>query len=107
MTHFEDGPAQGQTLMLKRSPRFLRVVRAGRTWDALDQLEDRAEPNETIYVYERVGEPGRVHLNCGRGGGTFSMASYRFFSHQPPEADMRDNEAWQRWCGLQKKELEP
>ncbi len=100
MTHFEDGPAKGQTLMLKRTPFFLRVVEADGKWDALDQLNDRPLPEEKIYVYKRTGKPGMVHLNMGRKnhGGLFPMATYRVIDQQPRDADMRDNERWQRWC---------
>lgn len=100
MTHFEDGPAKGQTLMLKRAPHFLRVVETDGTWDALDQLDDQPEPQEKIYAYRRVGKPGMVHINTGRKnhGGFFSMAAYRFYSEQPADSQMRDSEQWQQWC---------
>ncbi len=100
MTHFEDGPAKGQTLMLKRAPQFLRVVEANGKWDALDQLDDKPEPQEKIYAYKRVGKPGMIHINMGRKnhGGFFPMAEYRFCSEQPPDCGMRDKERWQWWC---------
>lgn len=99
MTHFEDGPAKDKTLMLKRSPLFLRVVTAGEAIDALDQLEDKPEPHEKIYAYERFGEVGMVHINCGRKnhGGFFPVATYRMTAHQPEDADMRDTERWKAW----------
>jgi len=57
MTRFLDGPAEGVTLMLRRAPIYLRVVHRGTEWDALDALDDRPTPDETIYVYVLHGEP--------------------------------------------------
>ena len=102
MTTFEDGPAKGQHLMLKCAARFLRVVEANGTWDALDQPTDTPRPEEKLYAYEIAGQPGMCHLNCGRGrGGWYPIASYRFVKDQPPDAEMRSAEAWSRWCELQ------
>ncbi|RJP48772.1 MAG: hypothetical protein C4586_08655 [Anaerolineaceae bacterium] len=100
MTHFEDGPAKGETLMLKRSPIFLRVVEVNGQWDALDQLDDEPAPHEKIYAYERIGEPGMVHINAGRKGnsGWYPMAAYRFITDQPTDSAMLDSEAWRQWC---------
>lgn len=58
MISFQGGPAEGKAegLLLRRAPRFLRVVRGGDgDWDALDQLGDAPAAGETIYAYERVG----------------------------------------------------
>ncbi len=79
MTSFLDGPAAGQRLMLKRAPRFIRVVTHGGKFDALDQLGDVPLPSEAIHVYEITGKPGGVHLNTrGKpGGGFFTIAKYR------------------------------
>ena len=100
MTSIEDGPAKGQTFMLKRAPLLLRVVESDGTWDALDQLDDLPNPWEKIYAYERVGDVGQVHINAGRsaGHGWYTMASYRFVPDQPTDAEMRDPEKWQAWC---------
>ncbi len=102
MTTFEDGPAKGQHLMLKRAARFLRVVEANGKWDALDQLFDTPEPTETLYAYEIIGPPGMCHLNCGRDGGSwYPIATYRFVKVQPADAEMRSTEAWGKWCEQQ------
>jgi len=99
MTTFQDGPAKGQHLMLRRCARFLRVVEANGKWDALDQLHDEPRPEETLYAYEIVGEPGMMHLNAGRGrGGCYPIATYRLVANQPTDADMRTTEAWHAWC---------
>lgn len=99
MTTFEDGPAKGQTLMLQRVPKFLRVVvDADGTWDALNQPEDTPKPTETLYAYEMVGEPGWCHLNRGGGrGGFYGIATYKFIAAQPPQETMRDWDQWQKW----------
>ena len=97
MTSFEDGPAKGQHLALKRAPRFLRVVREGAVWDALDQLTDQPKPNETLYAYEIVGQPFSVHINRAGGRGGFYMGgSYKLVEPQPSDAEMRLN--WPTWC---------
>lgn len=100
MTHFEDGPAKDKTLMLKRAPRFLRVVDENGQFDALDQLDDAPRPDEKIYVYERVGKVGMIHINTGRKnqGGVFPMATYRFIENQPDDAVMRNRDQWQSYC---------
>jgi len=44
MTRFLDGPAQGETLMLRRAPILLRVTRDPMgNFDGLDQLDDRPD----------------------------------------------------------------
>jgi hypothetical protein len=108
MTHFEDGPASGVQLMLTRAPLFLRLVRdAEGKWDALDQLDDRARPEESLHAYRLAKASGFVHV-CGRGrgavSGRFAIATYRFILDRPPEATMRDNEAWRQWAVAQAKE---
>jgi|ERR1051325_882218 hypothetical protein len=104
MTSFEDGPAKGQHLMLKRAARFLRVVEADGKWDALDQPDDRPRPKEKLYAYEITARPGWCHLNCGRrggGSGFYPIATYRLVKTQPADAEMRSAEAWSRWCESQ------
>lgn len=98
-TSFNDGPAKGQKLMLKRAPIYLRVVEAAGKWDALDQVADEPAANETIYAYKVNGQPGSVHINMGRGrGGFYTMADYSICDPQPTDAEMRTREAWCAWC---------
>lgn len=100
MTRFQDGPAKGKTLMLKRAPRFLRVVedRKGGI-DALDQLEDVPHAHETIHAYEMIGERGMCHVNMGRGrGGFYSFANYALCKTQPSDEVLRCNDDWRAWC---------
>ncbi|HSI11752.1 MAG TPA: hypothetical protein VK961_06890 [Chthoniobacter sp.] len=102
MTKFEDGPAQGNSLMLKRAPIFLRVVvNTQGEWDALDQLDDHAHQGESLYAYTLTGEPGMCHIlrRSGPKGGSgfYVMAAYRFVTPQPSDAEMRDNTAWREW----------
>ena len=64
MTTFQDGPAKGKILMLKRAARFLRVVVDGSgTVDALDQLDDQPGADEKIYAYEITARPGMMHIH--------------------------------------------
>jgi hypothetical protein len=109
MTTFEDGPAFGQTLLLRRAPFFLRVTFSPeRKWDALDQLKDQPEPEETITVYRKVRESGWVHL-CGRGrgavSGRFVIAVYRLHGEQPADETARSIREWRKWCEAQAEQL--
>lgn len=96
-------PTEKQTLMLRRAPYFLRVVRdkLGKV-DALDQLRDEPRDDETIRVYVR--DPGAmqrgVHLNTGgkKGGGWFAVATYRVSPLQPSDDIMRRNGLWAEWA---------
>lgn len=99
--------------MLKRSPKFLRVVDAaspalpglddGRhEFDALDQLEDTPAANEKIYVYVLDKHLGNCHINRGRnGGGFYPMCSYRFLVNQPDDFTMRNADAWKAYLQSQ------
>ena len=101
MIGFIDGPAEGQALELRRTPVMLRVVHHGLTgeWDALDLLEDVAEPAETIHVYRLRGEVSSYHVLCAQRSRSrfINQASYGYLG---PVADelVRDNAAWVRWC---------
>jgi hypothetical protein len=109
MTKFTDGPAAGQSLLLRRTPKFLRVTyKAGREqeWDALDQLDDHPEPGEVLHCYRLVRSEGTIHLNMrdrrGRHcGGTFRQASYEYVEQQPAAEVMESNMAWRKWCEAQ------
>jgi hypothetical protein len=103
VTTFEDGPARGQTLELKRAPRFLRVCRApDLTFDALDLMEDTPKPEETLIAYERT--EGRTVGFIDYGGkdrhksGPFTSCRYRMIAEQPDDAVMRDGARWRQWC---------
>ena len=103
MIKFLDGPAADVVLALRRAPVLLRVVRGPRgKWDALDQLDDTPEPNETIFVYRVVGTPTWVHFCCrGKGkreSGVYWSGEYRLLDFQPTDEQMRTNEAWAAWC---------
>lgn len=99
MTTFTDGPAAGKTLLIKRSPYFLRVVDDGTKLDALDQVDDSPKPSETCYAYRCAKVSGAVHLNIKGGrGGFFPRAEYAFIPEQPPQAVMRSRAEWSEWC---------
>ncbi len=100
MTRFLDGPAQGQTTMLKRAPLYLRVVidPEGKV-DALDQPEDTPHAAERLYAYKHNGEVSSVHLNCRgkRGSGFYTVADYSLIADQPSDETMRDTSLWHAW----------
>lgn len=115
MITFHDGPAayKANGLCLRRAPFFLRVVvKAGRTaackpaWDALDQLHDAPDRNETIYVYRLVKNHGSVHIRRQRGGGFYVHAEYSYHPTQPSDAVLRDAEQWAEWCTAEYGRLE-
>lgn len=105
MTTILDGPAKGQTLMLKRAPKYLRVVRDDKhslspKWDALDQIGDTPMGGETCFAYLLQGKPGVIHLNMGRGkGGFYPVAEYALCETQPTEEEFRSTALWQRVGG--------
>lgn len=113
MTSFTDGPAKDKVLQLKRAPVFLRVVIKGDTVDALDQVDDKPEPDETIHVYMRDGQAGFVHLDGRdaktgkRWGKTFATAEYKLYDVQPDDATLRDRAKWQEWCAAEWKKHAP
>jgi len=111
MTKFQDGPANGVVLLLRRSPLFLRVVHAegSEAWDALDRTEDILKRNESVYVYKRIGQACRVHLNLGRKGGSgyYALVDYAWAEPQPDEGTMRDTEAWRAWAPAEYKKTKP
>lgn len=99
MTTFLDGPAKGVTLRLRRAPVYLRAVTSAGKWDALDQLDDRASEDETVFAYELVGEPTWYHIRAARGqSGCFRGGDYRLTQPQPDEAILRDTTQWQSWA---------
>lgn len=95
MTTFEDGPAKGQTLMLHRLVRFLRVTKDKGKWDALDLINDEPMDSEKLYAYELRDHKGSIHTNPG---GFFPVASYKFCVVQPTDTEMRKESTWHDWC---------
>jgi len=106
MVEILDGPAEGESLSLRRSPLFLRVVRS-RTghWDGLDQLDDQPKATETIFVYLRHTQDTPIHFKMQRRSesGWYARATYKLFSVQPADCDARDKFRWQEWCVEQAK----
>lgn len=105
MTSFKDGPAQGQSLMLKRAPIYLRVVQDGDgMWDGLDQPSDEPAATEKVFAYKITGQPGHCHINMGRGrGGFYPIAEYAICPDQPTDAEMRSYCQWAAWCEAKEK----
>lgn len=108
MTKFIDGPAAGTVLSLRRAPLYLRAVQnADGNWDALDQLDDTPEPDETVTVYRRVGSATTVHLHGTKISGWYAMATYELHAEQPSIEECRDTAKWQDWVHAQVKASEP
>jgi hypothetical protein len=107
MTTFQQGPAHGKTLMIRRVPFFLRVVvkvvTNGLEIDALDQIEDTPKADEQIHVYLRQpdAKPNQIHLKSSKKGasGWFARGTYKLSPVQPAHDEyMRDAGLWQTWC---------
>lgn len=94
MTSFLNGPAKGKSLMLHRSPLFLRVVEKAEEWDALDQVNDSPAAGETIHVYERTYKGGKAKS----ASGCYPLAHYRLHDNPPPIETQRDTALWRQWC---------
>lgn len=107
MTKFENGPAADTTLCLARVPLFLRVAVADNgEVDALDQLDDEAKADETLYAYRKVSDDGTVHVDGRdrqgrRFGRWYVCATYALCEHQPDQATMLDVAAWREWTRKQ------
>ena len=95
---FLDGPATGRTLMLKRSPKFLRVVESDGGFDALDQPDDTPRPTEKLYAYQLADKRGTVHICGGRASGWHALVDYKVISEQPTDETMRGTDKWREWC---------
>jgi len=100
MITFVDGPAPGQTLVVRRAKFFLRVTFDGSKWDCLNEYFDTAAAGETLYVYLLIEKPTAVHLKMTKRSqsGWYAMARYRFLPEQPADADIRENASWRIWC---------
>jgi len=103
MTTFEDGPAEGKTLMLQRTPVLLRVVVSpDGAVDALDQPDDIWNPGEQITVYILASRVGSMFVDGVRDGKRFghrtSSGRYRVYSRQPPQERARQTDDWVEWC---------
>lgn len=113
MTKFEDGPAKGQVLMLRRAPLFLRVAHTAQRvdpspWDALDQLSDEPRSCETFYAYRCTGRHGNAFIDFGGKkkhlSGMYTSATYEYYEEQPPQEIMANNEEWRAWCRKEQRE---
>lgn len=105
MSTFHGGPAADLHLLFARGPVYLRVVQGPEGFDVLDQPEDEPAEHETVYVYRRVGENRRAHINNrgsrGKGprSGFYEFADYQYVEVEPEERErLRDTAAWQAWA---------
>lgn len=115
MTHFIDGPARGIMLSLSRGPMFLRVTECSdgvsKIYDALDAIDDQAEPYETIHVYIINSQDGAAFIDGRdkktgkRYGRRVEINTYRVYPTQPPQAILHDNAQWQKWVNQEAEKL--
>ena len=103
------GMFRGPSLRLERLPRFLRFVVRGSDWktlDALDQLDDKPEPGETVIAAEWTRKT-TVHIDRVKDGKRIGEwldeVTYEYVEPQPSQDVLRDSEAWHQWCMEQVK----
>lgn len=98
-------PTFKESLTVERVPQFLRFTVAGPmskgTWEALDQLDDVAKPDEQILA-ARLKSKGTIHIDRvvkkKKVGEWLESAEYVLVDDGPPEAVLRSNELWREWC---------
>jgi hypothetical protein len=101
-----DGPAEG-AYAVKRAPLYLRAILNTLTGekDVLDQLTDRPDDFEEVWVYKLEGEAGMVHLNFGSGRGGHRTGFYATgtYHHLPDVVggELRSEMAWRTWVAAQ------
>ncbi len=115
MIRLLDGPAAGSELSLRRAPLYLRVVidAAGKV-DALDMLDDKPQPGETVHVYR--GERDTLFalrddiFICVRGpGGLQQAGGAKGDFHHLDGVDgeqLRDTAAWRAWVHQEVENVE-
>lgn len=105
MTEFNDGPAAGVVLQLRRRPWIMRVVFNGKDWDALDQLDDVPKDGEKIHAYKLIETRGQIHITTKdkqgrRSGGWYLAGLYALSELQPLDNIARSTELWREWCRM-------
>lgn len=95
------------SLSLQRAPKYLRFVvkdvgnPTKRAWDALDQLDDQPEPDETVMAAVKWYE-GQIHVDRTvdgkRVGEWYPTATYELVAESPPDEVLRSTELWRKWC---------
>lgn len=104
MTTFKGGPADGQTLTLKRRPILLRVVQDNDgQFDALDMPDDEPRADEKVFVYilAKTGASGFLDGRDKQGkrwGTSFAGGEYRICPFQPGEEEGLDRNRFVEWC---------
>jgi hypothetical protein len=98
-----DGPVEG-VYMCKRAPLFLRAVVDSKSGekDVLNQLDDKPKATEQVFVYQRVGESGWVHLKMTKRSqsGFYALGEYRYLQSVYGEG-LREETAWRQWVSGQ------
>jgi hypothetical protein len=93
----KDGPCKG-TYLVKRAPVYLRAVKneKGET-DVLDQPDDSPDDSETVYVYEREGSAGTIHIDGEKIHGRYALAFYHHLADVDGQK-LRVMEVWRAWA---------
>ncbi len=103
MLTLKDGPVAG-TYLVKRAPLFLRAVIDAKTneKDVLDALDDTPKDSEDVFVYQRIGEAGVVHLLMSprSRSGFYAMAEYKLRDDIDGRL-VRATESWRAWVASQ------
>jgi hypothetical protein len=92
-------------LQLSRLATYLRFViqgTDGQTLDALDQVDDKVEPGETIIPAKIDGDIGVVHVDGTRDAKRFGewrqYANYRVVPCELTQEQLADFGQWSDWC---------
>lgn len=80
MPLFHNGPADGLSLTLSRSPNFLRVCTLQGAVRTLESVSDAPESKEDVHVYKLL------------------QGDYWLYPYQPMDHQMRNTFKWQQWC---------
>jgi hypothetical protein len=102
------------TVHLERTPIYLRFVyrddEPGKL-DALDQLDDQAQPGETIIAAKMDGGPGWIHVDGTRAGRRYGetrhFADYLPLRCQLTQEQLADNEQWGQWVDAEVAKVKP
>lgn len=100
MVKIIDGPAAGARMLLKRAPKYLRIViDQENKVDALDQKDDEPSANERVYAYIMIEGTYFSGFVCGStiASGFFVSAEYSICKEQPDDSTLRNLSKWEKW----------
>lgn len=99
----KDGPAQGLSFTIARSPTFLRIVKDQTTgeWDCLDQLHDVATDSEDVYVYRQTSWSHVRAVEKDKSG--FYTTYQEIPINTATSRRLKNNRKWRAWVDEQVK----